>query len=105
MQCLSEASPSRHKFLARLQGEITKRGVVPLLRGALTTSATTSICTTRPRSTATRRPPNCSQRTGSSSLARRITVPSTEAMLPIKAESIDRLVDERSMDTWRGRSA
>ena len=32
---LGEVSPSRHKFLARLQGEITKRGVVHLLRNGL----------------------------------------------------------------------
>ena len=32
---LGKASPSRHKFLARLQGEITKRGVVYLLRNGL----------------------------------------------------------------------
>jgi len=32
---LGEASPSRHKFLARLQGEITKRGAVHLLRNGL----------------------------------------------------------------------
>jgi type I restriction enzyme R subunit len=32
---LGEPSPSRHKFLARLQGEITKRGVVHLLRNGL----------------------------------------------------------------------
>ena len=32
---LGEVSPSRHKFLARLQGEITKRGVVHLLRNGV----------------------------------------------------------------------
>lgn len=32
---LGEVSPSRHKFPARLQGEITKRGVVHLLRNGL----------------------------------------------------------------------
>ena len=32
---LGESSPSRHKFLARLQGEITKRGVVHLLRNGV----------------------------------------------------------------------
>ena len=32
---LAESSPARHKFLARLQGEITKRGIVHLLRGGV----------------------------------------------------------------------
>ena len=32
---LAESPPSRHKFLARLQGEITKRGVVHLLRNGV----------------------------------------------------------------------
>jgi type I restriction enzyme R subunit len=29
---LEEESPARHKFLARLQGEVSKRGVVDVLR-------------------------------------------------------------------------
>jgi type I restriction enzyme R subunit len=32
---LAESPPARHKFLARLQGEITKRGVVHLLRNGV----------------------------------------------------------------------
>lgn len=32
---LGESSPARHKFLSRLQGEITKRGIVHLLRGGV----------------------------------------------------------------------
>ena len=32
---LAESSPATHKFLARVQGEITKRGVVHLLRGGV----------------------------------------------------------------------
>ncbi|WP_211222693.1 type I restriction endonuclease subunit R [Gulosibacter molinativorax] len=32
---LGEESPTRHKFLARLQGEITKRGIVHLLRNGV----------------------------------------------------------------------
>ena len=32
---LAESPPGRHKFLARLQGEITKRGVVHLLRNGV----------------------------------------------------------------------
>src|SRR6188768_2767602 len=32
---LAAPSPTRHKFLARLQGEVTRRGVVHLLRNGI----------------------------------------------------------------------
>ena len=32
---LGDQTPARHRFLARLQGEITKRGVVDILRGGV----------------------------------------------------------------------
>ena len=32
---LAEPTPARHRFLSRLQGEITKRGVVDILRGGV----------------------------------------------------------------------
>ena len=47
---LGQDGPTRRKFLARLQGEITKRGTIDVLRTASSTGRITSISSTaRPR--------------------------------------------------------
>ena len=45
---IREDSPKRQKFLARLQGEITKRGVIDVLRHGIKHGPRTSICSTAP---------------------------------------------------------
>ena len=64
---LGQDGPTRRKFLSRLQGEISKRGTIDVLRTASSTGRITSICSTARRRRATRRRGAVRARTASAS--------------------------------------
>ena len=75
---LDEDCPTRRKFLARLQGEIAKRGTIDVLRNGIRHQAhTTSTSSTAHPPPTTRRPSGASARTSSASPANSATAGTT----------------------------
>jgi hypothetical protein len=66
---LGEDGPTRRKFLARLQGEISKRGTIDVLRHGIKHGPPNSTCSTARRRRATSRPRNATPPTASASRA------------------------------------
>ena len=74
---LDEDCPTRRKFLARLQGEVAKRGTIDVLRNGIKHGPTNSTSSTARPLPRTRRPSGASARTSSASPVNSATAAAT----------------------------